>query len=118
MRRNLSDKEKELILATQELCFLKEDIKGLESQLQQLAQGSSDNLGLPLPAAVQAPAGDKEVEGGGADPGPVSETAISNLGPKVGKTAGLGFTFKRDSRSGNWLVSFPSFLPFLPPTTP
>jgi len=103
----------DLTIKCTELSFANEDIKGLESQLQQLAQSSSDNLALPLPAAAPAPAGDKDVEGGGADQGPVSELAL----PKVGKTVGLGFTFKRDSRSGNWQVS-PAPLPSVPPSLP
>ena len=103
----------DLTIKCTELSFANEDIKGLESQLQQLAQSSSDNLALPLPAAAPAPAGDKDVEGGGADQGPVSEFAL----PKVGKTVGLGFTFKRDSRSGNWQVS-PAPLPSVPPSLP
>ena len=85
-----------------ELSFAQTDVAELESQIQQLAQcSSSDTLGLPPPAAALAATCDKDMELGG-DSGPVSEVA----GLKVGKTAGLGFTFKRDSRSGNWQVWF------------
>ena len=85
-----------------ELSFAQTDVAELESQIQQLAQcNSSDTLGLPPPAAAPAAARDKDMELDG-DSGPVSEVA----GHKVGKTAGLGFTFKRDSRSGNWQVCF------------
>jgi len=86
------------------LSFAQADVATLESQMQELAQcSSSDTLGLPPPAAAPAAARDKDMELGG-NRGPVSEEA----GRKVGKAAGLGFTFKRDSRSGNWQVWFSS----------
>ena len=64
----LDQVKRDLMIKSKELSFAIEDIKGLESQLQQLAQGSSDNLGHPLPAAAPVPAGDNDVGGGGRRP--------------------------------------------------
>jgi chromosome segregation ATPase len=112
---DLTAKANELRVMQLRLTQAHEDIGELETQIQQLAQmgGSLDAHTLPLshthtsPPSASDPAA-RDV--GGARARAVDNDKCADMGPAqpvaaMPKGAGLGFTFKRDSRTGCWQVS-------------
>ena len=110
----------ELQIANFKLSQMREDNCALEAQLQTIAaMNSNDNIGLQRLStdslAQIAPASVSHDKGGTggvpfeADLGPAARMGVTKAGlggeGAAPKGAGLGFTFKRDSRTGNWQVN-------------
>ena len=109
---DLTAKANELRVMQLRLTQAHEDIAELETQIQQLAQiGSLDAHTSPLSHTSPPSASDPEARDvGGARARGVDNDKCADMGPAqpaaaMPKGAGLGFTFKRDSRTGCWQVA-------------
>ncbi len=111
---DLTAKANELRVMQLRLTQAHEDIAELETQIQQLAQiGSLDTHTSPHTHTSPPSASDPEARDvGGAKARGVDKCADmgGDMGPAepaaaMPKGAGLGFTFKRDSRTGCWQVA-------------
>jgi hypothetical protein len=107
---DLTAKANELRVMQLRLTQAHEDIAEFETQIQQLAQiGSLDAHASSL-SHTSPPSASEARDVGGARARGVDNGTCADMGPAqpaaaIPKGAGLGFTFKRDSRTGCWQVA-------------